>query len=77
MKKVNPWREELALARRHRRYLMTVVNRLATMASEWDGLSGAMECDLNCRAEEMEKQVTVFSEQITEWAEGLTEKEDG
>ncbi len=45
MKKVNPWREELALARRHRRYLTTVMNRLATMASEWDGLSGVMECD--------------------------------
>ncbi|WP_353614503.1 hypothetical protein [Mangrovibacter phragmitis] len=35
MKKVNPWREELALARRHRRYLTNVVNRLTGSMTLW------------------------------------------
>lgn len=72
----NPYSIELKVARSQRRRLQTMLDKLTDMASEWDGLSGALECDLNQRAEEMNRQIDVLDEQIKDWSEGNGDRED-
>lgn len=74
--KRNPFSLELKIARSQRRRVQTMIDKLANMASEWDGLSGALECDFNELAEEMIKEATVLDEQIDEWSKGDANRED-
>ncbi|HHT2664503.1 TPA: hypothetical protein ACTYSP_004168 [Citrobacter freundii] len=69
-RRVNPYRQELKIARSQCKRLKTMINKLTNMSVEWDGLSGGLECDFNMLTEEVEKQLDVLDAQITDWAEG-------
>jgi hypothetical protein len=73
MKRPNPYKEQLKLARSQRKRLETMYNRLVEMAIEWEGLDGGMECDLCLRAEQLEPQLKVMDFWIDEWKKGATD----
>lgn len=70
MRKPNPYRNELKLARSQRKKLQTIVDKLTDMSVEWDGLHGGMEMDFNVLADVVAPQLAVMDEQIEEWARG-------
>lgn len=72
-RKTNPYREELKIARSQRKRLQTMNFRITDMATEWDGVSGAMECGFNMLAEDVKKQLAVLDEQIADWAKGVVD----
>ncbi len=69
-RRANPYGQELKIARSQRKRLRTMIDKLADMAVEWDGLSGGLECDFNMLAEEVEKQLDVLDQQIEDWTKG-------
>lgn len=71
MRKPNPYRRELKLARSQRKRLQTIVDKLTDLSIEWDGLHGGLEVDFNLLADAVSPQLTVLDDQIAEWAEGL------
>lgn len=70
MRAPNPYRDELKVARSHRRKLQTIVNKLAAMSAEWADWHGGLEVDFNLLVEAVEPQLAVLDEQIAEWANG-------
>lgn len=70
-RKRHPYRQELDIARSQRKRLQTMINKLTDMAIEWDGVSGAMECDFNMQAEELQAQLSELDAQIKEWSAGV------
>jgi len=74
-RKVNPYGTELKIARRQRRRLQAMVEKLTDMAIEWDGLSGGLECDFNLLAGSLQPQLDVLDMQIRDWSEGIGERE--
>ena len=70
-KKANPYRDELKIARSQFKRLKRIMDRLTSMAVEWDGVCGGLECDFNILAEEVEKQLDVLDAQISDWAKGF------
>lgn len=78
MRKRNPFREELRLARSQRKKLQTIVDKLNDMSAEWADWHGGLETDLYLLAEAVYPQLAVLDEQITEWARGEGDpREDG
>ena len=78
MRKRNPFREELKLARSQRKKLQTIVDKLNDMSAEWADWHGGLETDLYPLAEAVYPQLAVLDEQITEWARGEGDpREDG
>ncbi|WP_158780849.1 hypothetical protein [Pantoea sp. BAV 3049] len=75
-RKVNPYGAELKIARRQRRRLQAMVEKLTDMAIEWDGLSGGLECDFNLLAESLLPQLDVLDMQIRDWSEGVGDREE-
>ncbi len=75
-RKVNPYGAELKIARRQRRRLLAMVEKLTDMAIEWDGLSGGLECDFNLLAESLLPQLDVLDMQIRDWSEGSCDREN-
>lgn len=78
MRKRNPFREELKLARSQRKKLQTIVDKLNDMSAEWADWYGGLETDFYLLAEAVYPQLAVLDEQITEWARGEGDpREDG
>jgi hypothetical protein len=78
VRKRNPFREELKLARSQRKKLQTIVDKLNDMSAEWADWHGGLETDLYLLAEAVYPQLAVLDEQITEWARGEGDpREDG
>ncbi|EPL4521223.1 hypothetical protein ACJ0PQ_19715 [Citrobacter cronae] len=78
MRKRNPFRGELKLARSQRKKLQTIVDKLNDMSAEWADWHGGLETDFYLLAEAVYPQLAVLDEQITEWARGEGDpREDG
>lgn len=45
MRKANPFREELKVARSQRKRLQTIVDKLSDMSAEWADWHGGLETD--------------------------------
>lgn len=70
----NPCKTELKVARSQRNRLRTMTNKLAEMASEWDGLSGWLETETEALVEAVNTHLEALEEQISDWADGNTHK---
>ncbi|MDW3779699.1 hypothetical protein QWU01_23145 [Kluyvera cryocrescens] len=81
MRKRNPFREELKLARSQRKKLQTIVDKLNDMSADWADWAdwhGGLETDFYLLAEAVYPQLAVLDEQIKEWARGEGDpREDG
>lgn len=78
MRKRNPFREELKLARSQRKKMLTIINKLADMSAEWADWHGGLETDYSLLVEDVSPQLAVLDEQIKEWARGEGDpREDG
>lgn len=78
MRKANPFRDELKLARSQRKRLQTIVDKLLDMSAEWADWHGGLETDFSLLVESVYPQLTVLDEQIAEWARGEGDpREDG
>ncbi|EJK1259023.1 hypothetical protein NKZ99_004224 [Salmonella enterica] len=76
MRKRNPFREELKLARSQRKKLQTIVDRLNDMSAEWADWHGGLETDFYLLVESVSPQLDVLDEQIAEWAKGEGERRE-
>lgn len=70
MRKLNPFRDELKVARSQRKRLQTIVDKLSDMSAEWADWHGGLEVDFNLLVEAVYPQLAVLDEQIDEWAAG-------
>lgn len=70
MRKANPFREELKVARSQRKRLQTIVDKLSDMSAEWADWHGGLGTDFYLLVESAYPQFTVLGEQIAEWARG-------
>lgn len=70
MRKINPYRDELKLARSQRKKLQTIVDKLTDMSSAWGDWHGGLETDFYLLVESVSPQLDVLDEQIAEWARG-------
>lgn len=75
-RKINPYDQELKIARRQRRRLRVMIEKLTDMAIEWDGLCGGLECDFNMLADALQPQLDILDMQIRDWSEGTGDRED-
>ena len=76
MKKPNPYREELTLARSQRRRLQTIVSKLSDMSTEWGDLHGGLEGDFNLLVGAVQPQLEVLDKQIEDWSNGRGDCDD-
>lgn len=70
MRKPNPYKEELNIARSQRRRLQTIVSKLTEMSEEWGDIHGGLECDFNLLADAVQPQLGVLDRQIEDWSNG-------
>lgn len=78
MRKANPFRDELKLARSQRKRLQTIVDKLLDMSAGWADWHGGLETDFSLLVESVYPQLAVLDEQIAEWARGEGDpREDG
>lgn len=66
----NPCKAELKTARRQRRQLQSMLEKLNNMSCQWDGLSGWLETESERLAESVDQHLKALDEQIDEWANG-------
>ena len=76
MRKPNPYKEELTLARSQRRRLQTIVSNLSEMSAEWGDLHGGLECDFNLLADVVQPQLEVLDKQIEDWSNGRGDRDE-
>ncbi len=71
----NPRKAELKAARRQRRQLQSMLEKLNNMSCEWDGLSGWLETESERLAEGVDQHLKALDEQIDEWSNGTADGE--
>ena len=78
MRKPNPFRDELNVARSQRKRLQTIINKLSDMSAEWADWHGGLETDFSLLVDSVCPQLAVLDEQIDEWSRGEGDpREDG
>ena len=60
MRRRNPFREELKLARSQRKKLQTIVDRLNDMSAEWADWHGGLETDFTCSLSRYPRSLTCW-----------------
>ncbi|EBC4877352.1 hypothetical protein C2W27_14490 [Salmonella enterica] len=70
MKRNNPYKENLALARKQLKRLETSRDKFLAMSAEWEDIDCGMIADMEELADNCTKSISVFNEMIEAWGNG-------